>query len=134
MQAMGPGRALQRVHGRCVLDEDHARVAVLQVANLIGQRIAGVESGGNGAVVLDLGPWMTTGYTSNAGIPSLVSALNTLLAAGQLSSAAQSQIIGYVANTSNFAYGSPPTATQMRDRVRAVVHLAVSSPDFIIQK
>jgi hypothetical protein len=56
-----------------------------------------------------------------------------LLAAGQLSSAAQSDIVSYVAST-NFAYSTPPTYTQMRDRVRAVVHLIISSPDYIIQK
>ncbi|MGP8239662.1 MAG: DUF1800 family protein [Limisphaerales bacterium] len=90
-------------------------------------------SGGNGAIALDLGPWMTPAYTANSGIPSLVSAINTLLAAGQLSAGAQSNIISYVAST-NFAFGTPPTATQMRDRVRAVVHLIASSPDYIIQK
>ncbi len=88
---------------------------------------------GNGAIVLDLYPWMTTNYTANAGIPTLVNNLNSLLAAGQLSSAAQSAIVSYVAST-NFGYSNPPTYTQMRDRVRAVVHLIVSSPDYIIQK
>ena len=48
-------------------------------------------TGGNGAIVLDLGPWMTTNYTANAGIPKLVNSLNTLLAAGQLSAAAQDE-------------------------------------------
>jgi hypothetical protein len=89
--------------------------------------------GGNGAIALDLGPWMTPAYTANSGIPSLVSTINTLLAAGQLSAGAQSNIISYVAST-NFAYSTPPTAAQMRDRVRAVVHLIASSPDYIIQK
>jgi hypothetical protein len=64
----------------------------------------------------------------------LVSNLNTLLAAGQLSPMAQSNIVGYVANTTNFSFSTPPTATQMRDRARAVIHLIVSSPDYIIQK
>jgi hypothetical protein len=92
-------------------------------------------NGGNGSIVLNLAPWMTTNYTANAGIPMLVSNLNTLLAAGQLSSFTQTNIIGYVANTTNFSYTTPvPTQTQMRDRVRAVVHLIVSSPDYIIQK
>jgi hypothetical protein len=91
-------------------------------------------NGGNGAIVLNLAPWMTTNYTSQAGISTLVSNLNTLLAAGQLSSFTQTNIIGYVANTNNFSYSIPPTATQMRDRVRAVLHLIVSSPDYIIQK
>jgi hypothetical protein len=90
-------------------------------------------TGGNGGIVLDLGPWMTTNYTENAGIPALVSTLNSVLAAGQLSSAAQACIVGYVAST-NFPYSTPPTHTQMRDRVRAVVHLIASSPDYIIQK
>ena len=88
--------------------------------------------GGNGAIVLDLSPWMTPGYTSNAGIPGLVSALSSLLTAGELSIAAQGVIANYV--TSSFTYGSPPTNTQMRDRVRAVVHLILTSPDFTIQR
>ena len=91
-------------------------------------------TGGNGSIVLDLAPWMTTNYTSNAGIPTLVSNLNTYLAAGELSAAAQAAITAYVANSTNFIYSTPPTGTQMRDRVRAVVHLIVSSPDYIIQK
>jgi deoxyribose-phosphate aldolase len=60
--------------------------------------------------------------------------LNTLLAEGQLSAAAQSNIINFVATTTNFPYGSPPTTAQMRDRVRAVVHLIATSPDCVIQK
>lgn len=91
-------------------------------------------TGGNGSIVLNIAPWMTTNYTSNAGIPSLVSALNTYLAAGELSALTQSNIVSYVANTANFAYSAPPTQTQMRDRVRAVIHLIASSPDYIIQK
>ena len=89
---------------------------------------------GNGAIVMDLNPWMTTNYTANAGIPALVSSLNTLLAAGQLSTNATSAIASYVANTTNFAYSSPPTSAQMASRVRAVVHLILTSPDYTIQK
>jgi len=50
-----------------------------------------------------------------------------------LSTRAKTNIIGYVAST-NFSYSTPPTATQMRDRVRAVVHLIINSPDYTIQK
>ena len=89
---------------------------------------------GNGSIVLNIAPWMTTNLTSNAGIPTLVSNLSTLLAAGQLSAPAQSNIISYVANTTNFSYSTPPTQIQMRDRARAVIHLIVSSPDYVIQK
>ena len=89
--------------------------------------------GGNGAIAVDVGPWMTPAYTSNAGIPSLVDALNSLLCAGELSAGAKTAIVNYVANTSNFPY-TTPTNTQTRDRVRAVVHLIVTSPDFTIQR
>jgi hypothetical protein len=91
--------------------------------------------GGNGSIMLDLGPWMTVANTSDAGIPGLVDSLGTLLCAGQLSTAAKNVIVTYVANTSRFPLASPtPTNTQMRDRVRAVVHLIVSSPEFIVQR
>ena len=90
--------------------------------------------GGGGAITMDLGPWMTPAYTSDAGIPGLVDALNSLLCAGQLSATSKTTIVNYVANTGNFAYSTPPSYTQMRDRVRAVVHLILVSPDYIIQK
>ena len=62
--------------------------------------------------------------------PGLVDALNSLFCAGQLMPAAKTQIVNY-ANTLSY---TTPTLTQMRDRVRAVVHLIVSSPDFTIQR
>ncbi len=88
---------------------------------------------GDGDITLDVGPWMRTNYTADAAVPALVDSLNTLLLAGQLSAGARTQIINYVAST-NFPYGTPPTATQMRDRVRGVVHQIINSPDFTIQR
>jgi hypothetical protein len=90
-------------------------------------------SNGGGAIAIDLGSWMTPANTSNAGIPVLVDSLNSLLCGGQLSASAKAQIVNYVANTSNLPY-TTPTYTQMRDRVRAVVHLIINSPDFTIQR
>jgi hypothetical protein len=78
---------------------------------------------------------MTTGYTSStAGVGSLVDALSTQLIGGPLSSSARTTIVNFVANTTNFPYSSPPTYSQMRDRVRGVVHLMVCSPDYSIQR
>ena len=88
----------------------------------------------NGAVALDISPWMTPAYTADSGIPGLVDALNTLLTGGRLSAASKSAIVTYVANTTNFPYGTPPTYSEMRNRARAVAHLIAVSPDFIIQK
>ncbi len=89
---------------------------------------------GGGAIVLDVGPWMSANYTTNGSVPALVDSLNSLLVAGQLSAAAKSNIVNYVTNTVNFPMSSPPSQKQMRDRVRAVVHLITISPDFTIQK
>ena len=86
---------------------------------------------GGGAIVLDLGPWISTNYTATANLPTLVDSMNSLLVAGQLSPAAKTNIVNYV---STLSYSAPPTPAQMRDRVRAVVHLVTASPDFTIQK
>jgi hypothetical protein len=77
---------------------------------------------------------MTQAYTTSGGLPSLVDALNSLLCGGQLSAAAKSQIVTYVSNSTNFPYNTPPTMGQIRDRVRAVVHLITNSPDYIVQR
>jgi uncharacterized protein (DUF1800 family) len=90
---------------------------------------------GNGAIGLDFGQWMTPAYTSNAGIPGLVDALSNLLTGRPLTAAARNAIVAYVTSTSplNFPY-TVPTNTEMRNRVRAIVHLIAVSPDFIVQK
>jgi hypothetical protein len=79
---------------------------------------------------MDLGPWMTPANTSNAGLCGLVDSLNSLLCGGQLNASAKTYIVNYA---TTLAY-TTPTYTQMRDRVRAVAHLIISSPDFTIQK
>jgi len=56
-----------------------------------------------------------------------------LLLGGQLSPTVKGFIATYVANNTNFPYTSP-TPAQMRERVRAVAHLIITSPDFTIQK
>ena len=97
-----------------------------------GNNTNGVSSfsNGGGAIAIDLGPWMTTANTSNAGIPELVDSLNSLLCGAQLSASAKAQIVNYA---TTLAY-TTPTYTEMRDRVRAVVHLILTSPDFTIQR
>jgi hypothetical protein len=101
-----------------------------------GGNTSGLSSfdSGDGAVVLDLGPWMTPAHTSNAGIPGLVDSLAGLLTGGQLSAGAKAAIVNFAANGANFPLSGTPTSAQMRDRVRAVVHLIATSPEFIIQR
>ena len=88
---------------------------------------------GGGALTMDLSPYMTALQTSNAGIPALVDRLDTLLTGGNLSTGTRAAIITYVANDTNFPITTPPI-TQLRDRVRAVVHLILTSAEFAIQK
>jgi len=84
---------------------------------------------GNGAIVLDVGPWMGTNFTANANVSSLVDSLNTLLTAGELSDGVKTNIVNYITN--NFPTSS---STWQRDRVRAVVHQIANSPDYSIQR
>ena len=87
---------------------------------------------GNGSIALDLSPWMTPAYTADSSIPGLVDALSSLLCAGQVSAGTKQIIVSYVANP-RFPY-TTPTNPQMRDRVRAVAHLLVTSSEFAIQR
>jgi hypothetical protein len=99
-----------------------------------GNNTNGLSSfaGGSGAIALDLGPWMTPAYTADSGIPALVDALSSLLCAGQVSQGTKQIIVTYVADP-RFSY-TTPTASQMRDRVRAVAHLLITSSEFAIQR
>jgi uncharacterized protein (DUF1800 family) len=84
---------------------------------------------GNNAITFDLSPWMGTNFTADTNVSALVDSLNTALLAGQLSNTAKSNIVSYVTN--NFPTSS---GTWQRDRVRAVVHQIICTPDYTIQR
>ncbi|MFL6568257.1 MAG: DUF1800 family protein, partial [Chthoniobacterales bacterium] len=105
--------------------------AILQSSNTNG--LTSYKNGGN-SITMDLSPYMTSAQTSNAGIPALVDKLGDLLTGGQLNAQTKTAIVSFVANTTNFPLNGTPTNTQMRDRVRAVVHLIVTSPEYAIQR
>jgi len=84
--------------------------------------------GGSNAMVLDLSPWMgaatdiglgagpqpTQTWTSNANLPTLIDKLQTLLMAGQLSTAAKTSIQNFLYRTiASVATGSPTTITSV---------------------
>jgi hypothetical protein len=71
---------------------------------------------------------MTPAYTLNAGLPSLVDGLNSLLCGGQLSAATKTQIVNYVSTLSS------TTIANQRDRARAVIQLITYSPDYTVQR
>lgn len=88
---------------------------------------------GGSAVTLDISTYLTAAQTTNAAIPALVDSLGNLLTGGNLSASSRSSIIAYVANTTNFPL-TTPTPQEIRNRVRAIIHLIVTSSDYAIQK
>jgi hypothetical protein len=114
---------------------------------------------GNRDVVLDMRPWMAirpgtgtpgTYWTDTVNLNALIDKLNTLLLAGQLPSTgtnnyttnprtirnAKQVIYDYVStatHASNAVYNSS-NVDHRRDRVKWIIHLLVTSPDFTIQR
>ncbi len=91
---------------------------------------------GSGSVVLDIGSYMTTNQTDSAtNLGTLADNLANLLIGGPLEAATRTQIVNFVSNTSNFPYtAGNPTNTQKRDRVRAIIHLILTSAEYAVQK
>ncbi len=96
---------------------------------------------GSGALALDFTQWLgnrpstTVPWTDNTNISALIDEFSTLLTSGQLSSEAKTIITNYVTNTANIGYTTgAATEIQRRDRIRAIIHLITTSPDFSIQK
>ena len=89
-----------------------------------------------GIVMFDFSPYITPEQTSAGGIPALVDRLATLMTGRTLSPDARTTVINYVSNpaTGYFPISSPPTKAQMRDRVRAIIHLIATSAEYAIQK
>lgn len=88
---------------------------------------------GSEAITLNLGPWMSTNFASSNGIPLLVDAVSERLMGGPLHSQARAIVVNY--GTTGITYNATnPSASQIRDRVRGVVHQVIQSPDFTIQR
>jgi hypothetical protein len=106
----------------------------LQGGLLVDKNTTGLTSfvSGNGSIEMDLGPYLA--MTADANILALVDLFNAQMMGGSMSSGLRSAIISYVANDTNFPYSSTPTITQQSNRVRAIVHLIVTSPEYTIQQ
>ncbi len=91
---------------------------------------------GQGTFTMDLSAYMTAAQTAPTtvgpnGTAGLVDRLGDLLAGGQLTPSTKTAILSFVNSSANFPANSP---TLIRDRVRAIVHLIVVSPEYAIQK
>jgi hypothetical protein len=109
---------------------------ILENAAVNGANTNGFASfiNANGSLVMDFGSYVTVSATSNTGIPGTVDAMAAVLVGGSLNSNTRTAIINYVANTTNFPLGSPPTNAQMANRIRAILHLIITSAEYAIQK
>jgi uncharacterized protein (DUF1800 family) len=88
---------------------------------------------GGGAIVFDIGEFMTPAQTSDAAIPALIDKIADRLVGGPLTPAVKTAIQNLVANSTNFPY-TTPTNQQMRDRVRAIIHQITVSSEYAVQK
>jgi uncharacterized protein (DUF1800 family) len=96
---------------------------------------------GSGTVVMNIEPYMTNAKTSEAGISALIDELAILLVGASLDAGPKARIVNFVnhKNGSNvldyLPYTTPtPTNLQKRDRVRAIIHLIITSAEFAVQK
>jgi hypothetical protein len=89
---------------------------------------------GGGSIVIDISPYLTVQKTSNMGASALIDELATRLIGAPLEPLTKASIWNLVANASLFPLNSPPTNQQMRDRVRAIIHLIITSAESAVQK
>ncbi len=128
--------------------------SIMLLTNFLEQGIqqSGLNDGrtsfrsGNGAIVLDMYPYMSATYAangapgSNSGIDKFVKLMNDQLMGGTMSTGMRDGIVNYVSSTANFPYtytsGTPNSThlTQFRNRLRAVVQLVITSTEFAIQR
>jgi uncharacterized protein (DUF1800 family) len=88
---------------------------------------------GGGSVVMDIGNYMGMDCT-NAGIPAMIDAISNLLVGAPLIANTKTTIQNFVANTTNFPMTGSGTNQQKRDRVRAIIHLIITSTEYAVQK
>jgi hypothetical protein len=115
--------------------------------------VAGLVSfrSGDGKIGMEISTWMglrpgSTGYwtdsvsdpntNANDNLHLLIRQLSTLLMAGQMTTAMEDTIYTQVSSTTNIPYDPASASFQShrRDRVRAIIHFIVTSPQYIIQK
>jgi hypothetical protein len=74
-------------------------------------------------------------WSHNSNVNALIDELNTRLMGGQLPAATKNIISTFI---QTLPYTTPtvadPVPSNNRDRVRSLVHLMVTSPDYTIQK
>ena len=96
---------------------------------------------GSGTVVMDIGSYITTANnakTAEGGISALIDELASLLVGAPLAANTKTEILNFVnhktAGVLDYLPYTTPTNLQKRDRVRAIIHLIITSAEFAVQK
>ena len=94
---------------------------------------------GSGTIVMNIEPYMTNLKTSEAGISGLIDELAILLIGAPLDPSPKTRILNFVnhkngSNVLDYLPYTTPTNLQKRDRVRAVIHLIITSAAYAVQK
>jgi hypothetical protein len=94
---------------------------------------------GSGTIVMNIEPYMTNLRTSEAGISGLIDELAILLIGAPLDASPKTRILNFVnhkngSNVLDYLPYTTPTNLQRRDRVRAVIHLIITSAAYAVQK
>ena len=90
---------------------------------------------GQGSVVMDISPYMTDAQVGSAGLSTLIDTLANLLVGATLETSTKSTIQTFVSSTTYFPLNTPTgTDQQKRDRVRAIIHLILTSAEYAVQK
>jgi hypothetical protein len=94
---------------------------------------------GSGTIVMNIEPYMTNLKTSEAGISGLIDELAILLIGAPLDASPKTRILNFVnhkngSNVLDYLPYTTPTNLQRRDRVRAVIHLIITSAAYAVQK
>jgi hypothetical protein len=111
---------------------DGGNALVMDLAQWYGNA---VSTAGTVGAVLGAGPQTGQAWTSNENLSTLVDRLSTLLMGRLLPAAAKTEITNFVSNTANIPYNNTtPSDTNKRDRLRAILHFILTSPDFTIQR
>jgi uncharacterized protein (DUF1800 family) len=112
------------------------------MANALGTVAPGLQLGA--------GTNTTKPWTNDENLSVLIDRLNTLLLGGQLPAAVKAEITTFVQTRANMALAynqttnpytniaynnsGTPSDTEKRNRIRAILHFILTSPDFIIQR
>lgn len=91
-------------------------------------------------MMMDLSPWMgarTTGtdyWTNTSNLRNLIREFSKILMAGRMSTALEDEIYNFVSLTSNISYGTTPSETERRNRIRSIIYFISISPEHAIQR